>query len=164
MKMNGWQRLWVLWSLVWAVILAVFLWYDVTPNISLKDIQENMPTESEKYLQDAGQGIDIPFERNSVDESKGLQVFEWPSAANAKNKSIFFLNSESGWEYKIQFIREEEKLLSVLQDIRTARWDAQVNKFKEYMPGLVILIFFSSIIFYLFGSLVAWVRRGFKRG
>ncbi|MCJ1886088.1 hypothetical protein LNN38_14635 [Pseudomonas sp. LA21] len=151
MKLNGWQRLWVLVSLLLFVPTVLSL-------------RVSFPTEETIYHNWASAGL-IEFQHWYGDETGGYATY----AEIQKGKSdVDFINermksipspSDKDTEVRLKF---KEAVVRI-----NSEYEEQLHKLPETQRNTVIVhvLWWLAICvtLYVFGWLIAWVRRGFHK-
>ena len=145
MKLNGWQRLWVVISLLWLASVATYTFYTFANKLSEPEIYHSWANELIGYL------------ISNVSDLTGYSVTSLRSKYSdlSDKKLIEALN-----EKYINDATEPWIFLSV-EKIAAKYEEKLTSKQDDYLfPAMVALI--PPILIYLLGWAFVWVRNGFK--
>ena len=155
MKLNGWQRIWIVISLSWLSFLYVTsetYTHDLYANLnnyfvnenydgaykSLEEIIKNDDSTPYGFLLNRGKYIDLP--PSYLDKKKTIE-------------HIYFL---------FESRKNSPKYKKIFEDLKEIKRSTQINYIK-YLVTEEIPWYLAPLIFiYLLGMLIGWIRAGFR--
>ena len=163
MRLNGWQRLWILTGVIWLIVVVIFssiLWPGFP---SAEKIESNVDDFIERYG-DSDISLPINYFQFDCDEvvrrykgkhPKIIDPFKRNDGRknkNAESEPLDLFNPELSCRF-INFLRDEHE---------NSR-DKEIKVIYRFVTFAAIAWLGPVIILYLLGYAVMWVYRGFSR-
>jgi hypothetical protein len=136
MTLNGWQRLWVVLSALWLLLMLVVGWTDwpTAYRVLTSDVFEHMPGDTAKMFIQTSMRPDVPATEVEID---GHIVYFRPGLDES----------------------QESQAATAYFDTLQSRLAARRSEFATQVAAVAVL---PPIGVYTLGAAFAWVRRGFS--
>lgn len=190
MKLNGWQRLWIIISVLWFFTLSV-VFYDSLPSaksINIFDIVERLPDKALKVLSKPVISVDLQKkiasfrkdnpEYKNVEDVDLIETIYKNEYAKEMSRDAFYLQLKDSWKFnpeikRIPLINGTDVTLApdtspsdivYMSESANAAINAQLNKVRiSFALKMLALWAVPCAALYLFGLTLNWVYKGFKK-
>lgn len=181
MKLNGWQRLWIVLSLIWYCLIALVIIMGTRPQslpiytqwaAKTKEIIDKTPTARERLWaqQQRKAGSNSKVVSGLAPEVLAAlgMIYSSPYAKMAATQASI----HSAQDRFIAYLRASPKRLPLSGpattqfqklnvDFKSRLQNLRIERRREIVRAVEVALI-PSIVLYVFGFGVAWVRRGFK--
>ncbi|MBI3001860.1 MAG: hypothetical protein HYY46_25875 [Deltaproteobacteria bacterium] len=146
-KLNGWQRLWILVSVLWFVVVAFFTSALLPNSVPPERVYERLPKEmSAKLLKVVSNPFDI-FDKSDRAEEVGI--------------SLHVDSGDTLWFRKGVTIKEAELVANTYDEL--LRQSLRHERIQHLFPYAFLFWVVPCAVLYALGWAIAWVRRGFDQ-
>ncbi|GEM_PF-1743180 len=163
MKLNGWQRLWVLVSIIY-LIPVVFITLSALP--TKNQIYQEWYYEIFRYAKHYSDFQNISSYDYQVSH-ENLSIYELIQSIELQlkpvpNQDMVLANSNIKIPYDVLVHQYNDNVISIHDKYTNDLNKLHINQAKIALTCLVILWIIPLLIIYLLGKAIGWVYRGFK--